>query len=222
MGRETQTLLLCMVGGAARVQIKAFYLFVAINVVVVGVFVWVALSTRHECEPRPRSVSRLRGLFFGILTGGLILAFVLMFPRMPYPKGAQKPDRVVYVVGMQFSWGLSSQPIKNADEWQEATYAPPIRIPVGSLVEFRVTSFDVNHGFGVYSSAGHLLGEVQAMPGYVNDLQMRFSKPGTYWVFCLELCGMGHHRMRGEFEVVPRQSNSAATAATTTEAHVGY
>jgi len=203
------------------VQIKAFETFVAISIVVVAVFVWVALSTRHEHQPRSRSVSRLRGWFFVILTGGLILAFVLMFPRMPYPKGRQKPDLVVYAVGMQFSWGISEQPIKNKKEWQETTYAPPVKIPVGALVEFKVTSFDVNHDFGVYSPSGHLLGQVQAMPGYVNHLFMRFNKPGSYWVLCLELCGMDHHRMRGEFEVVPRKSDSVSKTTAKREAHVG-
>jgi cytochrome c oxidase subunit II len=203
------------------VQIKAFDLFVAINVLVVAVFVWVVLSTRHQREPVARSVNRLRAWFFGILTGGLVLALVLMFPRMPYPKGSQKPDRIVYAVGMQFSWGISNQPIKNPDEWREMTYAPPVKIPVGSLVEFRVTSFDVNHSFAVFTPSGHLMGQVQAMPGYVNHLRLRFTKPGTYWVFCLELCGMGHHRMRGEFEVVPRASSTASTSAITRESHGG-
>ena len=202
-------------------QIKAFDWFVAINVIVVVVFVWVSLSTRHRHDPDLKAANRLRTLFFGILTGGLILAFVLMFPRMPYPKGSQKPNLVVYAVGMQFSWGISDQPIKNAEEWQEATYAPPVKIPAGSLVEFRVTSFDVNHSFGVFTPSGHLMGQVQAMPGYVNRLRMRFTKPGTYWVFCLDLCGLGHHRMRGEFEVVPNKKESMSPAGTARETHAG-
>ncbi|TAM78605.1 MAG: hypothetical protein EPN47_21305 [Acidobacteria bacterium] len=123
---------------------------------------------------------------------------------------------------MQFSWGLSNQLIRNSDEWQEATYAPPLKIPAGSLVEFRVTSFDVNHSFAVYSSTGHLLGQVQAMPGYVNHLRMRFAKPGTYWVFCLELCGMGHHRMRDEFEVVPGAAEFARTTGIIGKPHEGF
>ena len=202
-------------------QIRAFDLFVAINALVVGVFLWVVLSTRHPHEPNLKSANRLRALFFVVLTAGLVVALVTMFPRMPYPKGKQKPDRIVYAVGMQFSWGISEQPIKNPDQWQESTYAPPVKIPVGSLIEFRVTSFDVNHSFAVFSPSGHLLGQVQAMPGYVNHLRMRFAKPGTYWVFCLELCGMGHHRMRGEFEVVPSSQNSAKGPASTRGAHVG-
>jgi cytochrome c oxidase subunit II len=199
------------------VQIQAFYLFVAISIAVAAVFVWVALSTRLQREPSSKFVIHLQRWFVVILATSLIVAFVGAILRKPYPNGDERPERVVYAVGMQFSWGLSNQPITNADEWQEATYAPPLRIPTGSLVEFRVTSFDVIHSFGVFSPSGHLLGEVQAMPGYVNDLFLRFTQPGTYWVFCLELCGMGHHRMRGEFVVVPQPADGARG-----KAHEGF
>lgn len=192
-------------------QIKAFVLFTAINLVVVGVFVLVALSTRSPREPAKKSIRRLRGWSFSVVAGALLLAFLLTIPRTPYPKQGRAPDRVVYAVGMQFSWSLSDQPINSPEEWRETSYAPPVRILAGSLVEFRVTSFDVNHGFGVYSPSGELLGEVQAMPGYVNRLRLRFTNPGTYRVLCLELCGMGHHRMWGEFEVVA-QTPSASGA----------
>ncbi|HET7212826.1 MAG TPA: hypothetical protein VFL79_04520 [Terriglobia bacterium] len=191
-------------------QIKAFGLFVAINLVVFGVFVWVALSTRRPHESVKGSILRWRGWGFGVLTGGLLLALLLTLPRSSYPQHGRKPDRVVYAVGMQYSWSLSDQPIKSPEEWREESYAPPVEIPAGSLVEFQVTSFDVNHGFGVYSPSGKLLGDVQAMPGYFNLLRLRFTMPGTYRVLCLELCGMGHHRMWGEFEVVGGASKSLA------------
>lgn len=193
-------------------QIKAFGLFVAINLVVVGVFVFVALSTRSPREPAKESIRRLRGWSFSLVAGPLLLAFLLTIPRTPYPKQGRAPDRIVYAVGMQFSWSLSDQPINSPEEWRDASYSPPVKIPAGSLVEFRVTSFDVNHGFGVFSPTGKLLGEVQAMPGYVNRLRLRLKRPGAYRVFCLELCGMGHHRMWGEFEVVAQTLNASGAA----------
>lgn len=192
------------------VQLEAFDVFVAIAAVVVAVFVWVASSTRGARAPGPATVARLRGSFFGVLTAGLLVGLVVTLARTPYPERGQKPDQIIYAVGMQYSWGLSSRPIRTQDEWQNSTYASPIQVRSGSLVQFNVTSFDVNHGFGVFSPKGQLLGEVQAMPGYTNHLRLRLTQPGTYWVFCLELCGMGHHLMRGEFEVVPRTARSAA------------
>lgn len=196
-------------------QMKAFSVFVTVSLLVVAVFVWVLLSTRHEQEIDMHTAYRLRRRFFFVLATVLVVAIVLTFPAMPYPKAGQRPDRVVYVVGEQFAFGISDQPITNNDQWEEAASSAPVEIPAGQLVEFRVTSFDVNHDFAVYSPAGQLLGQVQAMPGYVNRLRLRFPKPGTYSVFCLELCGMLHHRMRGTLEVVP--ARDAARTAQDTE-----
>jgi cytochrome c oxidase subunit 2 len=194
-------------------QMKAFLVFLAVSSLVVAVFVWVLLSTRREQEIDLKSAYRLRRRFFFVLAAVLAIALVLTFPAMPYPKAKQHPDRVVYVVGEQFAFGISDQPITNDDQWEEATSSEPVQVPLGQLVEFRVTSFDVNHDFAVYSPRGQLLGQVQAMPGYVNRLRLRFRTPGTYPVLCLELCGMGHHRMRGTFEVVPaRQAERTPSA----------
>ncbi len=40
-------------------------------------------------------------------------------------------------------------------------------------VEFRVTSLDVNHGMAIFDPDGKLVGQTQAMPGYVNRLFVR-------------------------------------------------
>lgn len=74
-------------------------------------------------------------------------------------------------------------------------------VEANSVVEFRVTTLDVNRGFSLYTPDGHLLAQTQAMPGYVNRLRVTFRDPGTYTVLCLEFCGMAHHRMRGVVEV---------------------
>lgn len=68
-------------------------------------------------------------------------------------------------------------------------------------VEFRVTSSDVNHGFGIYNAAGTLLTQVQAMPGYTNRLLYTFHQPGLYSILCLEYCGVGHQVMVSQFKV---------------------
>ncbi len=78
---------------------------------------------------------------------------------------------------------------------------PTITVPPRTMVEFRVTTLDVNHGFSLYAPDGHLVAQTQAMPGYVNRLRVMFDQPGTYTVLCLEFCGMSHHRMRGGVEV---------------------
>jgi cytochrome c oxidase subunit 2 len=40
------------------------------------------------------------------------------------------------------------------------------------------------------------------MPGYINKVEFVFDNPGQYRVLCMEFCGVGHHDMNDEFEVV--------------------
>ena len=75
-------------------------------------------------------------------------------------------------------------------------------------VLFRVTSADVNPGFGVSDSELRLVAQTQAMPGYTNVLRHTFAQPGKYRVLCMEYCGLVHHNMIAEIDVV--EAGSAA------------
>jgi cytochrome c oxidase subunit 2 len=46
--------------------------------------------------------------------------------------------------------------------------------------------------------------QTQSMPGYTNVLRHTFDEPGTYKILCLEYCGLGHHEMSAEINVVKR------------------
>jgi cytochrome c oxidase subunit 2 len=180
---------------------QTLYVFLAVGGTLVLIFIYVALSTRHSREIDYHAAYGVRKKFFFVLMVLLLAGLGLTLGKTPYPQENQIPDKVVFVVGKQFSFGVSETPITKDQEYEQTTYAAPVQLPVGSLVEFRVPSLDVNHGFSVYSPEGRLLGQTQAMPGYVNRLRLRFSQPGRYTLLCLELCGMGHHRMRGIFDV---------------------
>lgn len=144
---------------------------------------------------------RLRTPLFVILVAVLLVLLGFTLPQAPYPRRDLVPDKVVYVVGKQFSFAVSSSPITNDAEFA-AALGERVEVLAGKWVEFRVTSRDVNHNFAIYSPEGYLLGQTQAMPGYVNRLFMRFEKPGVYHGLCLEYCGLAHHAMRGTFQVV--------------------
>jgi cytochrome c oxidase subunit 2 len=76
-------------------------------------------------------------------------------------------------------------------------------VPANQPVVFRVGSEDVNHGFAVYNEDRVLVAQVQAMPGYVNNLAIEFDRPGEYRIMCLEYCGLVHHAMVAVINVVP-------------------
>jgi cytochrome c oxidase subunit 2 len=162
--------------------------FAVLAVLLAATFAIVARQSRREVP-----LERVRGsayairrfwLAFLVLLLGAAVGVSLFF--LPYSSGA-KPTTTAQVTGGQFYWSMS-----------------PDRFHAGTTVDFDVTSADVNHGFGVYDPDGHMIGSVQAMPGFHNHLELTLDDPGTYFVSCLELCGIDHHKMSREFKVTAR------------------
>ena len=123
---------------------------------------------------------RLRLFWFFALGGTLTAVLLAALPYAPYAnlRLASGPAAMhVDVTGSQYMWTLQG-PVES-----------------GGKVDFAVTSADVNHGFGVYDPSGHLIGQVQAMPGYTNHLILQFPAEGDYVIRCLEYCGPGHSSM---------------------------
>jgi cytochrome c oxidase subunit 2 len=129
----------------------------------------------------------LRNRWLAVLVVSGVLVLGISFFDLPYATGSGAGRTLVKVTSGQFFWSLQ-----------------PDRVPVGARVRFDVTSVDVNHNFGLYSPRGHLVGEVQAMPGYHNKLDLTMREAGVYRIRCLEYCGLNHARMDGKFTVVGR------------------
>lgn len=69
-----------------------------------------------------------------------------------------------------------------------------IYIPVGSTVDFFLTSKDVVHGFNIYEKNINMM----AVYGSVNKTTVKFDEPGVYKITCHEYCGIGHQNMQAE------------------------
>ena len=175
-------------------------LFIASALLILVVFAGVALGKGAGRTVDYTAVNRLRLVFFVSLALILLAFFALTVPYLPYPDAASTPDRVVQAVGKQYAWSLTEGPGPTLAGW-DSEFSPAVTVEANSVVEFRVTTLDANHGFSLYAPDGHLVAQTQAMPGYVNRLRVTFPEPGTYTVLCLEFCGMAHHRMRGVVEV---------------------
>jgi cytochrome c oxidase subunit 2 len=164
-------------------QTLVLVLFSILAAIVLGVFALVAVQSGrrqdyHEVQPRAYT---LRAWWFKLLLALCAVGFATSLFSLPYAAQAGPPRRdaiQVQVKGLQWAWILSKD-----------------RLPAGRLIEFNVTAEDVNHGFGIYSPRGVLLGQVQAMPGYMNHLYFRFPAPGVYLVRCMEYCGAYHPDM---------------------------
>ncbi|MCC6766620.1 MAG: hypothetical protein IT293_18330 [Deltaproteobacteria bacterium] len=186
-----------LTGWLGSVQFVAFLLFLGITAAIIVVFWHVAAST---ADPVPHidteAACALRARLFAVATLVIVGTLGATLPFTPYPRSDDVPDRLIYVAARQFSFTYSSEPITSDEDARRVPALASLEVPLGSLVEFRVTSLDATHGFGIYDMAGGVLAQTQAMPGYVNRLQVRFEEPGHYNVLCLEYCGVAHHMMR--------------------------
>lgn len=175
--------------------------FVILSLLVAAVFAWVALSTGRPAEVDVKKAYGVRRVLFGAAVLALVALLAVTLPRVPYAKAETKPDRIVHVAARQFSFVYSDEPILSLADLGQVATLERLELERGTLVEFRVTALDVNHGFGLYGPQRQLLAQTQAMPGYVNRLLVRLTEPGQYRVFCLEYCAAGHHRMQSEITV---------------------
>ena len=153
------------------------------------VFLYVISQAARQAEAtqvQARAYAMRRWVFLALIALGVGVTAATLAP-FPIPnQHAPAPARqVVKVVGTQWAWRLSPGPIQ-----------------AGVPVQFQVGSADVNHGFGIYDASGRLLAQTQAMPGIINRLVYTFPQPGKYRVLCLEYCGLAHHGMSVEFDVI--------------------
>ena len=122
-------------------------------------------------------------IFFGLFVWGADL-YVRMFEP---PAGALK----IYVVAKQWMWK-----VEHSGGQREID---AVHLPIGRPVELVMTSEDVIHDFSV--PAFRLKHDV--LPGRYETLWFTADRPGTYHLFCTQLCGAGHSSMVGEIVAMP-------------------
>ena len=143
-----------------------------------------------------------------LLTPGLIV----WYDFVTVPKDATN----VEVVGQQWSWnyrlpgkdgvlgksdtrnvssdnplGIDSKDPHGQDD--VVIEADALHLPVGKPVKMLLRSIDVLHDFYV----PQFRAKMDIIPGSVTYFWFIPTRTGTYEVLCAELCGVGHHTMRG-------------------------
>lgn len=121
-------------------------------------------------------------VFFGLFVWGADLYVRLFQP----PHNTLK----VYIIGKQWMWK-----IEHAGGQREIN---ALHLPAGRPIELVMTSEDVIHDFSV--PAFRIKHDV--LPGRYETLWFQATLPGTYRLFCTQLCGTGHASMIGEVVVM--------------------
>lgn len=167
-------------------QSFALQLTTVLVLVVFAAFTWVLTNTKRKVDigQVAPGAYRLRSILF--IVASIVGVLISYKTLTPWPHTEQQPQvtRSIDVKARQWAWDLSDTKAK-----------------VGEVIEFKVTSEDVNHGFALYGPDMKVVAQVQVMPDFVNKVQYKFEKPGKYQILCLEYCGVAHHGMVAEFEV---------------------
>ena len=161
-------------------------LVLLISLILMTGIAWFFIDTiRHSHEaPSDGALARRRTPFiWGLVALGVVISFASLWS---WPHAVSAADDVVTVnaTGGQWYWDIDIE-----------------EVPAGRPVVFNAHTEDVNHSLGIYGPSGRLHVQVQAMPGYVNQIEYVFDEPGLYQVLCMEFCGIAHHDMIAEFTV---------------------
>jgi cytochrome c oxidase subunit 2 len=131
-----------------------------------------------------------------IITGSLLslLFFSVLYARSKYSDAPEcVPFNKTYTEAkVQKLDDKTYQVFAVAQMWQ---FEPAeIYIPVGSEVDFFLTSKDVVHGFNIADKNVNMM----AVYGNINKTTVKFDKPGVYKITCHEYCGLGHQNMQAQ------------------------
>lgn len=155
-----------------------------IGMAVVAYFFVSSIRASASEAPAPAVESRRKALIWGMLALGAVLTVVSLW-SWPHKLSGSQDQVTINATGGQWYWDIDTE-----------------QVPLNRPVVFNVHTEDVTHGLGVMGTNGRLLFQAQAVPGYVNKVEYIFSEPGIYKVVCLEFCGIAHHDMITEFEVM--------------------
>jgi len=102
--------------------------------------------------------------------------------------GYSGSQNVMYEIDLRKTSGLSRLLI--TDE--------PLVVPINTNIQLQVTASDVIHSFAL-PQAGI---KIDAVPGRISVVNLKFSREGRFSGMCSELCGVGHSKMPFGFIVV--------------------
>lgn len=138
--------------------------------------------------------------FEGKAIGMTAIVIMLFLFSLLYVTGKQKTDVVECV---SYDKAYTTPRINQIDDKTYQVFAvakmwnfepSQIYIPVGSEVDFYLTSTDVVHGFNIAEKNVNMM----AVYGGINKTTVKFTEPGVYKITCHEYCGIGHQNMQAE------------------------
>lgn len=173
-------------------------MFGAVVITVVGV--WFVIRYRARTKEVPREHpggAPPRWLEAAIVAGLLgLFCFWWVIGYVQYVRLRVPPEDSldVYVTGKQWMWQFAYP--------EGGRSISTLYVPTGRPIRLMLTSRDVIHSF--YVPEFRVKHDV--IPGRYTVLWFTVPNPGTFNIFCAELCGVGHSTMRGQVVALSPES----------------
>jgi cytochrome c oxidase subunit II len=190
-------------------------------------FVYVLFRFRRGAHPTA-DYRGVRGAWSSWVEGGVLVAEIVLLAFFSIPFWTRQVDAapppeneatVVRVVAEQFAWnvhypgadgvfGRTDIRLVSPDnplglDRDEATGKDDVvvngrlNLPVGKPVIVFLSSKDVIHSFGL----PQMRVKQDAIPGIVQPVWFTPTKTGQWDIACSQLCGLGHYRMKGIYQI---------------------
>jgi cytochrome c oxidase subunit 2 len=174
-----------------------------------GVLLYFVVRYRRKANRRASYVSGetlrqaswilIPGAIVFLLDLGIDYAGAIAYNRF---KDIPAADLVVEVKAKQFAWELKYPgPDGRLDTADDFSVPGELHVPVDKKIRLVLKAEDVLHAFFV----PELRLKQDMIPGRSIPAWFEATKTGTYEIACAELCGFGHHMMRG-FLVIHSES----------------
>lgn len=187
-----------------------------ITVFVLGLMLYACWRFRESRNPTPSKTTHntLIEILWTAIPVVILTAIAIPSMKLLYfADHIEDGDMTLKVVGHQWYWAYEYPDHGNftfdANMVAEKDLKPgqkrlmdtdnPVVLPVGKKVRLLFASVDVLHNWAVTS-----LGvRIDTSPGRLNETWVEIDKPGTYYGFCSELCGVNHAYMPIMIKAVP-------------------
>lgn len=198
------------------------WLITAISLFVLALLVIVVVRFNEKANPTPSKTTHntmIEVIWTAVPVIILVWLFIPSYNLMVTNDRVEDADMTVKVIGHQWYWSYEYPDHGNFTFDANMTFAEDLEdkslrmmetdnhvvLPVGKKVRLLFTADDVLHSWGIPA-----LGiKLDAVPGRLNETWVEITKPGMYYGFCSELCGVNHSYMPVAIEAVSEEEFNA-------------
>lgn len=184
------------------------WLIIVVSVFVLILLAIVAVKFNEKANPVPSKTTHntlIEVIWTAVPVVILVAVFIPSYNVMVANDRVEDADMTLKVTGHQWYWSYEYPDNGNFTFDANMTFADDLEdkslrmmetdnhvvLPVGKKVRLLFTADDVLHSWGVPSLGVKL----DAVPGRLNETWVEITKPGMYYGFCSELCGVNHSFM---------------------------